>query len=53
MFTANQALKLLQIIALQSSDVEYSNSKSDEFNNVIADIQNEEVSSDLDDEYPA
>ena len=36
--------------ALESSDGEYSDSKSDELNNVIADIQNEEDSSDLDDE---
>ena len=50
-FAADQALQLLQIIALESSDGEYSDSKSDELNNVIADIQNEENSSDSDDEY--
>ena len=50
-FAADQALQLLQIIALESSDSEYSVSESDEVSNVIADIQNEEDSSDLDDEY--
>ena len=50
-FAADQALQLLQIIALESSDGEYSDSKSDELNNVIVDIQNEENSSDSDDEY--
>ena len=45
-FAADQALQLLQSIALESSDGEYSDSKSDELNNVIADIQN---SSDSDD----
>ena len=48
-FAADQALQLLQSIALESSDGEYSDSKSDELNNVIADIQNEENSSDSDD----
>ena len=37
--------------ALESSDGEYSDSKSDELNNVIVDIQNEKNSSDSDDEY--
>ena len=41
-FAADQPLQLLQSIALQSSDSEYSDSKSDELNNVIVDIQNEE-----------
>ena len=50
-FTIDQALQLLQIIALESSDDEYSDSKSDELNNVIADTQNKEDSSDSDDEY--
>ena len=50
-FATDQALQLLQIIALMSSDGEYSDSKSDELNNMIVDIQNEENSSDLDDEY--
>ena len=45
-FAADQALQLLQSIVLESSDGEYSDSKSDELNNVIADIQN---SSDSDD----
>ena len=50
-FAADQALQLLQIIALESSDVEYSDSESDDLNNVIVDIQNKENSSDSDDEY--
>ena len=50
-FAADQALQLLQSIALESFDSEYSYSKSDKLNNVIADIQNEEDSSDLDDKY--
>ena len=50
-FAADQALQLLQIIALESSDGGHSDSKSDEVNNVIVDIQNEENSSDSDDEY--
>ena len=50
-FAADQAVQLLQSIALESSDGEYSDSKSDEHNNVIADIQNEEDSSDSDDKY--
>ena len=50
-FAADQALQSLQSIALESSDGEYSDSKSDELNNVIPDIQNEEDSSDSDDEY--
>ena len=50
-FAADQALQLLQIIVLESSDDEYSDSKSDELNNVIVDIQNKENSSDSDDEY--
>ena len=41
----------MQSIALESSDVEYSDSESDEVNNVIADIKNEEDSYNLDDEY--
>ena len=44
-FAANKALQLLQSIVLESSDVEYSDSKSDEVNNVIVDIQNKENSS--------
>ena len=48
-FAADQTLQLLQSIALESSDGEYSDSKSDELNNVIADIQNEEDSSDSND----
>ena len=50
-FAADQALQLLQSIALESSDGEYSDSKSDEVNNLIAGIQDEVDSSDLDDEY--
>ena len=50
-FAANQALQLLQSIALEFSDNKYSDSKSDEVNNVIMDIQNKEDSSDSDDEY--
>ena len=50
-FAANQALQLLQSIALEFSDGKYSDSKSDEVNNVIVDIQNEEDSFDSDDEY--
>ena len=50
-FGADQALQLLQIIALESSDGEYSDSKFDELNNDIVDIQNKENSSDSDDEY--
>ena len=50
-FAADQALQLLQIIALKSFDGEYADSKSDELNNVIVDIKNEENSSDSDDEY--
>ena len=50
-FFADQAFQLLQSNALESSDVEYKNSESDKLNNVIADIQNEENSSDSDDEY--
>ena len=50
-FAADQALQLLQIIALESSDSEYSDSESDEVNNMIVDIQNKESSSDSDDEY--
>ena len=50
-FAADQALQLLQIIALESSDDEYSNSESDEVSNVVVDIQNKENSSDSDDEY--
>ena len=50
-FAVDQALQLLQSIALGSSDGKYSDSESDEANNVIADIQNEEDSSDSDDEY--
>ena len=38
-FAADQALQLLQIIALESSDGKYSDSKSDELNNVNVDIQ--------------
>ena len=50
-FTANQALHLLQSIALESSHSEYSDSESDEANNVIADIKSEEDSSDSDNKY--
>ena len=50
-FAADQALQLLQSIALESSDGEYSDSKSDEVNNLIVGIQDEVDSSDLDDEY--
>ena len=50
-FTADHALQLLQIIALESSDGKYSDSESDEVNNVIVDIQNKENSSDSDDGY--
>ena len=50
-FAADQELQLLQSIGLESFDGEYSDFKSDELNNVIADIQNEEDSSDSDDEY--
>ena len=50
-FAADQASQLLQSIGLESSDGEYSDSKSDELNNVIANIQNEEDSYDSDDEY--
>ena len=42
--------KRLRTTALESFDGEYSDSKSDILNSVIADIQNEEDSSDLDDE---
>ena len=49
-FAADQALQLLQISALDFSDGEYSDSESDEVNNVIVDIQNKENSSDSDDE---
>ena len=37
-FAADQVLQLLQIITLESSDGEYSDSKSDKLNNVIVDI---------------
>ena len=47
-FAADQALQLLQIIALESSDGEYSDFKSDKLNNVIVNIQNKENSSDSD-----
>ena len=50
-FAADHALQLLQIIALESSDGKYSDSESDEVNNVIVDIQNKENSSDSDDGY--
>ena len=50
-FAADQALQLLQSIALESSDGEYSDSKFDERNNVIVDIQNKENFSNSDDEY--
>ena len=49
-FAADQALQLSQSIALESSDGEYSDFKSDKLNNVIADIQNEEDCFNLDDE---
>ena len=42
--------KSLKTIALESSDDEYSDSKSDELNNVIAYIQNKQDSSDSNDE---
>ena len=44
-------MQLLQSIGLESFDGEYSDSKSDELNNVITNIQNEEDSFDSDDEY--
>ena len=50
-FAADHALQLLQSIALESSDGEYLDSKCDELNNVIADIQNEEGTSNLVDKY--
>ena len=50
-FAADQALQSLQSIALESSDGEYSDYEFDEVNNVIADVQNKEDSSDLNDEY--
>ena len=50
-FAADEALQLLQIIVLESSDGKYSNSKSDELNNVIMDNQNKKNSSDSDGEY--
>ena len=50
-FAANQALQLLQSIALESSDGEYSDSESDKVNNVIVDIQNEEDYFDLENKY--
>ena len=50
-FAADEALQLLQIIVLESSDGEYSDSKSDELNNVIMDNQNKENSSDSNEEY--
>ena len=50
-FAADQALQLLQIITLESSDDEYSDSKSDELNDVIVDIQNEEDFFDSNYEY--
>ena len=50
-FAVDQALQLFQSIALESSYGEYSDTTSYELNNVIADIQNEEDSSDSDDEY--
>ena len=42
---------MLECIALEFSNGEYSDSKFHEGNNVIADIQKEENFSDLDDEY--
>ena len=50
-FAADQALQLLQSIVLECSEGKYSDSESNEVSNVIADIQNEKDSSDLDDEY--
>ena len=50
-FAADQALQLSQSIALKSSDGEYSDSKSDDVNNVIADIQNKADFFNSDDEY--
>ena len=50
-FAADQGLQLLKSIGSESSDAKYSDSEADEVSNVIADIQNEEVSSDLDDKY--
>ena len=49
-FAADQALQLLQSIALESSYGEYSNSKSNELNNVIAYLH-EKGTSDVNDEY--
>ena len=51
MFVAEQALHLLQSIALESSDHGYSDSEYGKVNNVISDVQNEKNSSDLDDKY--
>ena len=42
---------MLQSIALESSDGEYSDSKSDEVKNVIANIQNKADPSDSDNKY--
>ena len=55
-FAAEQALQLLQSIALESFDSEYSNSEFDEVNlkkstTMIADFQNEEYSYDSDDKF--
>ena len=50
-FAADQALQLFQSITLESSDGEYSDSESDEVNNMTAGIQNEENSSDSCNEY--
>ena len=50
-FAADQALQFFAnySIALESFDGEYSDSKSNEVNNVIADIENKEDSFDSDD----
>ena len=52
-FAADQGLQLLQNIALdlESYNGEYSDSESDEINNVIVDIPNLKDSSDSDGEY--
>ena len=52
-FAADQGLQLLQSIALdlESYNGKYSDSESDEINNVIVDIPNLKDSSDSDGEY--
>ena len=50
-FAAEQALQLLQSIALESSEGEYLDSEFDQVSKVIGDIQNEEDSFDLNDKH--